>query len=83
MKGQLHLGHLIPLLELRRLKELGCECSVLISDLGGFLDGLKCMWNLREKRLTFYDQIVREILNALDMQDVPIRHSREHQFKRY
>jgi tyrosyl-tRNA synthetase len=83
LKGHVHLGYLMPLIELRRLKQLGCECSVLISDLGGFLDGVKCAWNLREKRLKYCERMVREFLNALGLKDVPIRHSDEHQFKRF
>lgn len=82
-KGHFHLGYLKPLLELRRLKRLGCQCSVVVSDLGGFLDDEKCPWNVRASRLAYYDSTLKEFLKALDVGDVPIKHSTEHEFTQY
>jgi len=80
-KSRVHLGYLKPLLQLRRLKRLGCQCSILISDLGGFLDDEKCPWNVRSSRLAYYESVLQAFLKALDLTDVPIKHSDEHQFK--
>ncbi|KAI6203966.1 Tyrosine--tRNA ligase, cytoplasmic [Aphelenchoides besseyi] len=82
-KGHFHLGYLKSLLELRRLKRLGCQCTILISDLGGYLDNEKCPWNARTSRVDYYERVLKEFLSALDLSDVPIKRSDEHQFKRY
>lgn len=70
-------------MELRRLKRLGCQCFVVLSDLGGFLDGEKCPWNARSSRLDYYDTVLRGFLKILDLADIPVKHSSEHQFKRF
>lgn len=82
-KGQAHLGYLKPLIELRRLKRLGCQCSIVLSDLGGFLDDEKCPWKMRASRLAYYENTLKEFLKALDLADVPIKHSTENQFTRF
>ncbi|KAI6174963.1 Tyrosine--tRNA ligase [Aphelenchoides bicaudatus] len=79
-KGRFHLGYLKPLLELRRLKQLGCQCSIVLSDLGGFLDDEKCPWNARGSRLTYYDTTLKEVLKVLDLADIPIKHTTESEF---
>ncbi|KAI6179819.1 Tyrosine--tRNA ligase [Aphelenchoides besseyi] len=55
-KGHFHLGYLKSLLELRRLKRLGCQFD-------------------------YYERVLKEFLSALNLSDVPIKRSDEHQFK--
>ena len=82
-KGRFHLGYVRALLELRRLYRLKCECTIVISSLGAFLDNEKCKWQAREARAAYYEAALGALLVALDMHDVAIRHASEHEFKRY
>ncbi|KAH7724955.1 tyrosyl-tRNA synthetase [Aphelenchoides avenae] len=80
-KGRVHLGHLSALLELQRLQSLGCECSVLVSELAAFLDNEKCPWNAFEGRRTYYETLLKSFMHAIGLSSIPIRFSKEHHFK--
>jgi tyrosyl-tRNA synthetase len=81
-KGRVNLGHLGGLLQLKRLQALNCECSILISDIGGFLDNGKCPWNALEARSKYYEEALKQFMAAISLQNVPIRHSKENQYEK-
>jgi tyrosyl-tRNA synthetase len=81
-KGRVNFAHLGGLLQLKRLQALNCECSILISDIGGFLDNNKCPWNALEARAKYYEEALKQLMAAILLENVPIKHSKEHQYKK-
>lgn len=81
-KGRFHLGYVRALLELRRLYRFNCQCTIVISSLGAFLDNEKCSWKVRDERAAYYEAVLRAFLGALDMHDVVVRRADEHEMTR-
>ncbi|KAI1724742.1 tRNA synthetases class I (W and y) domain-containing protein [Ditylenchus destructor] len=82
VKGHVNLAHMVALLQLKRLQQLGCECSVIVSDLGAFLDNSKCSWQALEARFNYYSAVLKSFMDVLGLQNVSICNSREKEFKK-
>jgi len=75
------LAHIFALFHLKRLKtEYGCDCSVLVSDLGAFLDKAKCSWAQLKSRTAYYMDTLKAVMKALGLEGVSILQSSEYQF---
>ena len=81
IKGRLNLSHLMAIWQLKKLQNLGYSCQILLSDLGAFLDNEKCPWNVIQGRSAYYELLLREFMKLMDLQNVPIKHSSENEYK--
>lgn len=80
-KGRVNLAHIAGLMQLKRLQKLGCKCSILISDLGGYLDSGKCPWNALEARVKYYEEALRQFATSIGLTDVEFLHSSKNEFQ--
>jgi len=80
-KGRVNLAHIAGLMQLKRLQKLGCKCSILISDIGGYLDNGKCPWNALEARAKYYEEALKQFSNSIGLTDVEFIHSSKNEFQ--
>jgi tyrosyl-tRNA synthetase len=63
--GQMHIGHLIPIVKVKDFLEAGIEFTFLIADLHSFLDDQKTPWGLLDARSEYYEKTVRAMLESV------------------
>ncbi|KAK2058964.1 tRNA synthetase class I [Colletotrichum caudatum] len=63
--GRPHCGYFVPAIKLAQFLAAGCELTVLLADIHGFLDNLKAPIELVEQRAKFYKFAITNILNAV------------------
>ncbi|KAF6819377.1 tyrosyl-trna synthetase [Colletotrichum plurivorum] len=63
--GRPHCGYFVPAIKLAQFLAAGCEMTVLLADIHGFLDNLKAPIELVEQRAKFYKFAITHILQAV------------------
>ncbi|KAJ0345240.1 hypothetical protein COL154_001747 [Colletotrichum chrysophilum] len=63
--GRPHCGYFVPAIKLAQFLAAGCEMTVLLADIHGFLDNLKAPIELVEQRAKFYKFAITNILQAV------------------
>jgi tyrosyl-tRNA synthetase len=63
--GKPHCGYLVPMLKIAEFLAAGCEVTVLLADVHGFLDNLKAPIELIEHRAKYYNYCITETLQAV------------------
>lgn len=63
--GRPHCGYFVPAIKIAQLLAAGCEMTILLADIHGFLDNLKAPIELVEQRALFYKQCITAILQAV------------------
>ncbi|RKL14646.1 Tyrosine--tRNA ligase, cytoplasmic [Fusarium oxysporum] len=62
--GRPHCGYFVPAVKIAQYLAAGCEVTVLLADIHGFLDNLKAPIELVEKRAEYYKFVITEMLKA-------------------
>ncbi len=65
--GRIHIGYLVPLLKIADLLRAGCEIKILFADLHAVLDNLKTTPELIDLRTTYYESMIKVILDKLNV----------------
>lgn len=63
--GKPHCGYFVPLIKLAEFLSAGCEVTVLLADVHGFLDNLKAPIDLVAHRAEYYNLCVTATLRAI------------------
>ncbi|KAF7562297.1 hypothetical protein G7046_g1803 [Stylonectria norvegica] len=63
--GRPHCGYFVPALKIAQLLAAGCDVTILLADIHGFLDNLKAPLELVALRAQFYRHTVTAILKAV------------------
>uniref|UniRef100_A0A915EEM8 Tyrosine--tRNA ligase n=1 Tax=Ditylenchus dipsaci TaxID=166011 RepID=A0A915EEM8_9BILA len=82
IKGRVTLAHFVSLCQLKRLQLTGCQCTIVISDLGAFLDNEKCSWAALEGRTKYYVAVIKSFMKSISLENVAIQLSNEYQYER-
>lgn len=62
--GRPHCGYFVPALKLAQLLRSGCELTILLADIHGFLDNLKAPIELVAHRAQYYRRVITAMLHA-------------------
>ncbi|KAH7189152.1 uncharacterized protein B0J16DRAFT_285064 [Fusarium flagelliforme] len=62
--GRPHCGYLVPAVKIAQYLAAGCEVTVLLADIHGFLDNLKAPIELVEMRAQYYKFVVESMLKS-------------------
>jgi tyrosyl-tRNA synthetase len=65
--GKPHCGYFVPMLKIAEFLAAGCEVTVLLADVHGFLDNLKAPIELVRERVGYYRYAITEILRAVNV----------------
>lgn len=71
--GRPHTGYLVPAIKIAQLLHAGCDVTVLLADIHGFLDNLKAPIELVEYRTDYYQQVIRAMLQAVGVRTEQLR----------
>ncbi|CAF3457959.1 unnamed protein product [Fusarium graminearum] len=71
--GRPHCGYLVPAVKIAQYLAAGCEVTVLLADIHGFLDNLKAPIDLVEKRAEYYKFVVESMLKSCGVSTEQLR----------
>lgn len=71
--GRPHTGYFVAALKIAQLLAAGCDVTVLLADIHGFLDNLKAPIELVENRAKYYDKIITAILKSVGVSTEKLR----------
>ncbi|KAK8862278.1 tyrosyl-tRNA synthetase [Apiospora arundinis] len=63
--GRPHCGYFVPAVKIAQYLAAGCEVTILLADIHGFLDNLKAPIELVAHRVTYYRFCITEMLRAV------------------
>ncbi|QIW99778.1 hypothetical protein AMS68_005296 [Peltaster fructicola] len=63
--GKPHCGYFVPCLKIAEFLAAGCEVTILLADVHGFLDNLKAPLELVKERAVYYKYVIREAMKAV------------------
>jgi len=62
--GQMHIGHLLPIIKVIDFLDAGLQFTFLIADLHSFLDDKKTPWKLLDARSHYYETAIKAMLQS-------------------
>ena len=62
--GKPHIAYFLPILKLKDFLIAGCEVTVLLGDIHGFLDNLKAPIELVEARYIYYKKLIETMIKS-------------------
>lgn len=65
--GKPHCGYFVPMLKIAEFLAAGCEVTVLLADVHGFLDNLKAPIELVKERVGYYRYAITEAMRAVNV----------------
>ncbi|PNY25952.1 Tyrosine-tRNA ligase [Tolypocladium capitatum] len=71
--GRPHCGYFVPAIKIAQLLVAGCDVTVLLADIHGFLDNLKAPLELVAHRAEYYRFIIKSILEAVGVSTEKLR----------
>ena len=63
--GNPHLGHFVTMFKLADFLQAGCEVTFLFADLHAYLDNMKSSWKLLDKRMKYYEMVIKSMLKTI------------------
>lgn len=63
--GRPHIGYYLPIVKLADFLKAGCEVTVLVADLHGYLDNRKAGWDQLKHKKKYYEIIIRQMLHSI------------------
>jgi len=65
--GRPHVAYFVPMAKIADFLRAGCEVTILLADLHGYLDSQKAPWDLLDARTKYYQRIVISMLKSIDV----------------
>lgn len=63
--GKPHVAYFAPMIKIADFLKAGCNVTVLLADLHGYLDNMKAPWELMALRTKYYEAVIKAMLNAI------------------
>ncbi|TLS25136.1 hypothetical protein PpBr36_07034 [Pyricularia pennisetigena] len=71
--GRPHIGYFVPALKIAQFLAAGCELTILLADIHGFLDNLKAPIEIVQYRAQYYQHVIKAILKAVGVPTEKLR----------
>ena len=71
--GRPHCGYFVPSIKIAQFLSAGCDVTILLADIHGFLDSLKAPIELVEQRVLFYEKVIGEIFKSVGVPTEKLR----------
>lgn len=65
--GRPHVAYFVPMAKIADFLRAGCEVTILLADLHGYLDSQKAPWNLLKSRTDYYQRIIIAMLKSIQV----------------
>lgn len=79
--GQMHIGHLMPIVKIKDFLDADLNFTFLIADLHGFLDDQKTPWDLLDARSEYYQKTVKAMLESIGANTKRVEFARGSEFE--
>ncbi|EHB04567.1 Tyrosyl-tRNA synthetase, cytoplasmic [Heterocephalus glaber] len=63
--GRPHVAYFVPMSKIADFLKAGCEVTILFADLHAYLDNMKAPWELLELRTSFYENMIKAMLESI------------------
>lgn len=63
--GRPHVAYFVPMAKIADFLRAGCEVTILLADLHGYLDSQKAPWDLLDARTNYYQRIIVSMLKSI------------------
>ncbi|KAI1004497.1 Tyrosine--tRNA ligase, cytoplasmic [Podosphaera aphanis] len=63
--GRPHCGYFVPMMKVAELLAAGCQVTILLADIHGYLDNMKAPLELVEYRAKYYEKLIKSLLRAI------------------
>ena len=63
--GAPHIAYFVPMSKLADFLRAGCHVTILFADLHAFLDNLKAPWERLQHRTTYYEEVIKGMLESI------------------
>ncbi|XP_076819056.1 tyrosine--tRNA ligase, cytoplasmic-like [Clavelina lepadiformis] len=63
--GKPHVAYFVPMSKIGDFLKAGCEVTILLADLHGYLDNMKAPWDLLNLRSKYYEYVIKEMLKSI------------------
>jgi tyrosyl-tRNA synthetase len=63
--GKPHVAYYVGVTKISDFLRAGCQVTVLLADLHGYLDNLKAPWELLNHRVKYYEFIIKSMLESI------------------
>lgn len=63
--GKPHIAYFVPISKLADFLRAGCQVTILFADLHAYLDNMKAPWELLRLRTSYYEEIIKAMLEAV------------------
>ncbi|KIE01467.1 tyrosyl-tRNA synthetase, partial [Metarhizium majus ARSEF 297] len=71
--GRPHCGYFVPAIKIAQFLAAGCDVTILLADVHGFLDNLKAPIELVEQRVHFYRHVITAMLESVGVSTEKLR----------
>ncbi|KAL2132364.1 hypothetical protein VTI74DRAFT_3905 [Chaetomium olivicolor] len=71
--GRPHCGYFVPAIKIAQFLAAGCDVTILLADIHGFLDNLKAPLELVAQRAEFYRHIITQMLQSVGVSTEKLR----------
>ncbi|XP_071506969.1 tyrosine--tRNA ligase, cytoplasmic-like [Diadema antillarum] len=65
--GKPHVAYFVPMSKIADFLKAGCQVTVLLADLHGYLDNMKAPWDLLALRTKYYEGIIKAMLESISV----------------
>ncbi|XP_030073576.1 tyrosine--tRNA ligase, cytoplasmic [Microcaecilia unicolor] len=63
--GKPHVAYFVPMVKIADFLKAGCEVTILFADLHAYLDNMKAPWELLELRVSYYEHVIKAMLESI------------------
>lgn len=63
--GNPHIAYFVPMSKIADFLKAGCHVTILFADLHAYLDNMKAPWELLQRRTTYYEQLIKAVLESI------------------
>lgn len=63
--GRPHVAYFVPMAKIADFLKAGCEVTILLADLHGYLDSQKAPWELLDARTNYYQRLIVSMLKSI------------------
>lgn len=65
--GRPHVAYFVPMAKIADFLRAGCDVTILLADLHGYLDSQKAPWDLLDARTKYYQHVIISMLKSIDV----------------
>lgn len=79
--GRPHVAYFVPMAKIADFLRAGCEVTILLADLHGYLDSQKAPWELLDARTKYYQRVIVSMLKSIGVPIEKLKFARGTEFE--